>query len=364
MKVPYLDLGTQYQGLKAEISAAIELVLNSNTYILGPAVSDFERQFAEFCQVKHAIGVNSGTSALHLALLAAGVGPGDEVIIPAMTFLATISAVDYTGATPVPVDIDPIYFCLDPAKLEAALTPRTKAIIPVHLYGHPADMDRIDAIAARHQVTVIEDAAQAHGTEYKGRRCGSLGRLAGFSFYPGKNLGAYGEGGAVTTNDDNLAEKVRLMRDWGSKERYKHVIKGFNYRMDGIQGAVLGVKLKYLCGWNEQRRKAAAIYRQFLRDAASIELPQEMPWARHVYHIFALRTASRNSLAAKLNNAGIATGIHYPTPIHLQDCFSYLGYRKGDFPVAEDLAATELSLPIFPEITPDQIEYVTANIKG
>ena len=364
MQVPYLDLQAQYQGIKGEIQTAINRVLESNSYVLGPAVTDFEQQFAEFCQTRHAVGVNSGTSALHLALLALNIGPGDEVIIPAMTFLATISAVDYTGATPVPVDIDPVSFCLDPSRLEAAITPRTKAIMPVHLYGQAADMDRIGEIAARHNLPVIEDAAQAHGAEYKGRRCGSIGKLAGFSFYPGKNLGAYGEGGAVTTDDDELAARVRLLRDWGAKERYKHVVKGFNYRMDGIQGAVLGVKLKYLHGWNEQRRKAAGLYCRLLGDAASVALPQEMSWGRHIYHIFALRAAHRDALAATLKSAGVATGIHYPVPIHLQECFAGLGYRKGDFPVAENLADTELSLPIFPEITEAQIEYAAAVIKA
>ena len=363
MQVPYLDLQLQYRGIKEEISEAINKVLDSSTYVLGPSVADFEHKFAMYCQSGYAIAVNSGTSALHLALLAIGVGRGDEVIIPAMTFIATASAVVYTGAIPVPVDIDPESYCLNPALLEAAITPRTKAIMPVHLYGQPADMDKIIAIAERHRLPVLEDAAHAHGAEYGGKRCGSLGKLAGFSFYPGKNLGAYGEGGAVTTNDGCLAERIRMLRDWGAKERYKHELKGYNYRIDGIQGAVLGVKMKYIQRWNEQRRQVAALYRQKLAENNHISMSPERSYAHHVYHIFAICHPQRDLLACRLKTAGVATGIHYPTPIHLQPCFAELGYKRGDFPVAERLARTELSLPIFPEMTSEQVEFVVKTIK-
>lgn len=363
MQVPYLDLPLQYQSIKIEIQQEINKVLDSGAYILGPAVSDFEKKFALFCQARHAIGVNSGTSALHLALLALGIGPGDEVIIPAMSFLATAAAVCYTGATPVPVDIDPESYCINPTLVKSAITSRTRAVLPVHLYGQSADMDALAAIAAEYNLFLLEDAAQAHGAEYKSRRCGSLGCIAGFSFYPGKNLGAYGEGGAVVTNDDKLAEKIRMLRDWGAKERYQHILPGYNYRMDGIQGAVLGVKMRYIEQWNEKRRLAAAVYLDLLSGITGLHLPQEMKYARHVYHVFALRHDRRDELAKYLTASGIASGIHYPLPLHLQECYKDWGYRAGDFPVAENLSATELSLPIYPEITGKQLESVAAALR-
>jgi dTDP-4-amino-4,6-dideoxygalactose transaminase len=362
MAVPFLDLKAQYHSIKPEIQTVISDVLENTSFALGPAVHAFEDQFSQYVRTKHTVGVNSGASALHLALLAVGVGPGDEVIAPAMTFLATVSAIDYAGAKTVLVDVDPVSYTLDPSKIEAAITPRTKAIMPVHLYGQPADMDPILAIARKHGLAVIEDAAQAHGAEYKGRRCGSIGDIAGFSFYPGKNLGAYGEGGAVTTNRDEYAENVRMRRDWGAKDRYRHIVKGFNYRMDGIQGAVLGVKLKYIEAWTEARRRVARRYDEALQGVVGIGLPTQMNYARHVYHIYAVMVADRAKVQQELGKAGIATGIHYPVPIHLQPCFAEWGYMAGDFPVAERIADQELSLPMFAELTESQLAEVAGSL--
>ena len=328
--------------------------MENTAFALGPAVADFENQFASYVGTKHCVAVNSGTSALHLALLAVGVGPGDEVIVPAMTFIATAAAVSYTGARPVFCDVDPASYTIDPLRIEERITRSTKAIVPVHLYGQPADMDPILDIAKRHDLVVIEDAAQAHGAEYKGRRCGSMGEVAGFSFYPAKNLGAYGEGGAVTTDYDDLADAVRMLRDWGQAQKYHHVRRGFNYRMAGIQGAVLGVKMRHIDAWTEARRRAAARYDRLLRDLDGTIGPVEMRYARHVYHVYAVMVKSRGTVHTKLDDAGVATGIHYPIPVHLQVCFADLKYKRGDFPVAERVAREELSLPMFPEITEDQ----------
>jgi dTDP-4-amino-4,6-dideoxygalactose transaminase len=360
--IPYLDLRAQYKSIKPEVDAAIARVLESAQYVLGDAVTGFERAFAEYCGTREAIGVNTGTSALHLSLLAAGVGAGDEVITVPFTFVATVSAIVYSGARPVLVDIEPDYFTMDPAKLEAAITPRTKAIIPVHLYGQSADMDPILALARKHGLTVIEDACQAHGAEYHGRRCGSMGELGCFSFYPGKNLGAYGEGGGVVTSDPAIAKRVRLLRSWGEEKRYEHAVKGFNYRMDGIQGAVLGVKLKHLEAWTESRRSRAAVYRQVLADTP-VKLPKERPRTRHVYHVFAVRVSQREMWRERLNAAGVQTGIHYPIPVHLQPAHLDLGYRRGDFPESEAAADEVLSLPLYPELTDTQIETVAAAVR-
>ena len=362
--VPFLDLKAQVAGIRGEVQAALDRVLESSAFVLGPAVADFERKFAPYAGARHAAGVSSGTSALHLALLAAGVGPGDEVVAPAMTFIATVSAIHYTGARPVLADVDPVRYTLDPAQIERALTPRTKAIMPVHLYGQAADMDPILAIARRRGLLVIEDAAQAHGAEYRGRRCGSIGDLAGFSFYPGKNLGAYGEGGAVTTNRDDFDKTVRILRDWGQTQRYHHDLKGFNYRMEGFQGAVLGVKMAHIEAWTEGRRRAAALYAEGLRGIAGVVAPREAEGARHVYHVYAVLVKNRDAVQKKLNDAGVATGIHYPIPVHLQKCFSELGYRRGDFPVAERIGDEELSLPMFPELTAAQVEEVCRALRG
>jgi dTDP-4-amino-4,6-dideoxygalactose transaminase len=355
--IPYGDLRAQYRSIKAEIDAAVLRVLDSTQFILGDEVTAFEREFAAYCGTSDAVGVNSGTSALHLALLAAGVGPGDEVITVPFTFVATAAAIVYAGARPVFVDIDPDTCNMAPAQIERAVTPRTKVIMPVHLYGHPADMDPILDLARRHGLTVIEDAAQAHGAEYKGRRCGSMGTLAAFSFYPGKNLGAYGEGGAVVTNDGALAQKIRVMRSWGEERRYEHSVKGFNYRMDGIQGAILRVKLRHLEAWTEARRARAAQYAQAFA-ASGVNTPIERPDCRHVYHVYAVRLSHRDATRAALQASGIQTGIHYPIPIHLQPAHADLGYQPGDFPASEAAASQVLSLPMFPELTTAQIETV------
>jgi dTDP-4-amino-4,6-dideoxygalactose transaminase len=358
--IPFVDLRAQYRSIKPEIDAAIFEVLDSGSFILGPAVNRFEARFAAYVGTRHALGVNSGTSALHLALLAAGVGPGDEVIAPAMTFVATVAAITYTGARPVLVDIDPATYTIDPTRIEAAITPRTKAIMPVHLYGQCADMAPILDIAKRHGLLVIEDAAQAHGAEYWGRMAGSMGDLAGFSFYPTKNLGACGEGGAVTTARDDLARTVRMLRDWGSEKKHEHLLKGFNFRMEGIQGAILGAKLARLEGWTEGRRRAAASYREQLAGLEGVILPAERTEGRHVYSVFAILVQRRDEVVRRFQEAGIGFGIHYPRPVHLLPCFADLGYKTGDFPVAERVAAMELSLPMFPELTAGQIGEVAA----
>ena len=361
VKVPFLDLKAQYHSIKPEIDAAISTILESSQFVLGEEVAAFEREFAAYCGASQGIAVNSGTSALHLALLAAGIGPGDEVITVPFTFVATVSAICYTGATPVFVDIEPDYYTMDVSKIEAAITPRTRAIMPVHLYGQPADMNPILEIARRRGLTVIEDAAQAHGAEYQGRRCGSLAEIAGFSFYPGKNLGAYGEWGAIVTTRADLAQTCRTLRNWGEEKRYEHRLKGFNYRMDGIQGAILGVKLRHLERWTEQRRRVAAWYGELL-DPEAVRLPKARPGCRHVYHVFAVRSADRDRLRDALTAQQIQTGIHYPIPVHLQPAHADLGYHSGDFPVAEQVAREVLSLPIFPEMTREQVASVAAAV--
>jgi len=329
----------------------------------GSEVAAFEQEFAAYCQAKLGIGVNTGTSALHLALLAAGVGPGDEVITVPFTFVATVSAIDYTGAKPVFVDIDPQTFTMDAVQIEAAITEKTKAIIPVHLYGQCADMDPILAIAKRHGLIVIEDAAQAHGAEYKGRRAGSMGDMGCFSFYPGKNLGAYGEAGMVTTDNAEFARTIRMLRDWGAEKKYHHVLKGYNFRMEGIQGAVLRVKLRHLERWTEQRRAAAAHYDRLLT-GSGVPTPKAMPHNRHVYHIYAIRTAHRQAWQDALLAQGVQNGIHYPTPVHLLPAFADLGYVAGQFPHSEQAANEVLSLPMYAELTHAQREEVVRAVKN
>jgi len=326
-RIPLLDLNAQYHSIKPEIDAAIAGVLESSQFVLGAEVTAFEEEFAVYCGTSECIALNSGTSALHLALLAAGVGAGDEVITVPFTFVASVAAIGYVGARAVLADIDPSSFTLDPAALEDAITARTKAILPVHLYGQPADMDPIMEVARRRGLVVIEDAAQAHGAKYKGRRVGSIGDLACFSFYPGKNLGAYGEGGAVTTGNSEFARTIRMLRDWGQDRKYHHVLRGFNYRMEGFQGAILRVKLRHLEQWTEARRAAVARYNQLLADSG-VERPREMPWARHVYHTYTLRSQDRNGLQAALQAEGIQTGVHYPVPVHLQPAYADLGYAE------------------------------------
>ena len=361
--IPFVDLKAQYRAIKPEIDAAVLRVLDSTQFVLGDEVAAFEREFAAYCQAGEAIAVNSGTSALHLALLAAGVGPGDEVITVPFTFVATVSAIGYAGATARFVDVDPVHLTMDPAALEAAITSRTKAIIPVHLYGQPADMTAIIEVARRHGLVVIEDAAQAHGAEYNGRRCGSFGDLAAFSFYPGKNLGAYGEGGAVVTSNPAFAKTVRVLRDWGQEKKYEHRLKGFNYRMDGIQGAILRVKLRYLEQWTEARRSRAALYDRLLSGAA-VQRPVERSGCRHVYHVYAVRVPQRDRFMADLRDRGVSTGIHYPIPVHLQPAHRDLGYGEADFPVSERAAADVVSLPMFPELGDEQVQAVAAAVRA
>jgi dTDP-4-amino-4,6-dideoxygalactose transaminase len=360
--IPLVDLKTQYHALKSEIDAAISHVLETSQFVLGSEVAAFEEAFAEYCGAKFAVAVNSGTSALHLSLLAAGIVEGDEVITVPYTFVATVASIRYAGARPVFVDIDPATFNIDVRAIERAITPRTKAIMPVHLFGHPADMDPILDIARRHNLTVIEDAAQAHGAEYKGRRVGAIGQLGCFSFYPGKNLGAYGEGGAIVTNHAGHAQSLRLLRNWGMEERYKHIVRGYNYRMEGIQGAILRVKLKYLEQWTDARRAHGAAYNRLLAGSGAVT-PQVMPYARHVFHVYALRLANRSRVQDALTAAGVASAVYYPICIHMLDAHKDLGYSPGEFPVAEQMCHEELSLPVYPELTDDQIEKIAAVVR-
>jgi dTDP-4-amino-4,6-dideoxygalactose transaminase len=357
--IPLVDLRAQYHAIKTEIDEAIDRVLETSQFVLGSEVAAFEGEFADFCGARHGIGVNSGTSALHLALLAAGIGPGDEVITVPFTFVATVAAIVYTGARPVFVDIDPRSYTMDVTQIERAITRRTKAILPVHLYGHPADLDPIIEIARRHHLVLIEDAAQAHGAEYKGRKVGSIGDLACFSFYPGKNLGAYGEGGMVITNQSGYDRTIRMLRDWGQEHKYHHMLKGFNYRMEGLQGAILRVKLRYLEAWTEARRTHAALY-DVLLAGSSVQPPQAMAYARHVYHIYAIRTPDRAALQQGLTGQEIQSGIHYPFPVHLLPAYADLGYHSGNFPQAETMAAEELSLPMYPELSKEAVHRVAA----
>ncbi len=361
--IPFVDLKAQYASIKTEVNAAIQGVLDSCAFTLGSEVAAFEEEFAAYSQAKFGIGVNTGTSALHLALLAANVGPGDEVITVPFTFVATVSAIHYTGARAVFVDIDPKTFTMDVKQIEAAITPKTKAIIPVHLYGQPADMDPILEIAKRHGLIVIEDAAQAHGAEYKGRRAGSMGDMGCFSFYPGKNLGAYGEGGMVTTSNPEFTRTIRMLRDWGAEKKYHHVLKGYNFRLEGIQGAVLRVKLRYLEGWTEARRTAAGHYNRMLA-GSGVPTPAAMDYARHVYHVYAIRTKHRADWQQALQAQGIQTGIHYPIPVHLLPAFADLGYRAGQFPHSEQAASEVLSLPMFPELTEAQCQEVSNAVRA
>ncbi len=371
MKVPFLDLKAQYQSIKDEVLPAIHNVIENTAFVLGKSVFDFEKAFAETHNVKFCHGVSAGTDGNHIVLWGLDVGPGDEVIIPANTFIATAWGATLNGAKPVFVDCHPESYNIDPDKVEAAITDKTKAIVAVHLYGQPADMDPLREIAEKYNIYLVEDAAQAHLAEYKGQKIGGLAKAASFSFYPGKNLGAYGEGGAVTTNDEELAKKFKMIRDHGAVEKYNHEIYGHNYRMEGIQGAVLGVKLKYLDRWTEGRRRVAEKYNELLSDLEEIRLPKEMDYAKHVYHLFVIqvksnnsenRSEKRNELQKFLGENGIASGLHYPIPLHLQPCFSDLGYNKGDFPVTEELAEQGLSLPMYPELTDEQIQYVSDKI--
>ena len=352
--IPFIDLKAQYQEIKPKVDTAIAGVIDSANFVLGPEVSAFERRFADYCGVTHCVALNSGTSALHLALLAAGISRGDEVITVSMTFVATTAAILYCGAKPVFVDVDANTRTMDPALIEAAITPRTKAILPVHLHGLIADMDPIMDIARRYGLVVIEDSAQAHGAEYKGRRAGSIGDVGCFSFYPGKNLGAYGEGGAAVSDNPELARQMLMLRDWGQEAKYRHILPGYNYRMDAIQGAVLKVKMDYIEVWTEGRRAVASIYDRLLA-SANCRGPIPPSHCRHVYHVYAVEIAQRNKVLNVLQAAGIGTGIHYPVPIHLQKAYADLGYGPGDFPVTEALADQFLSLPMYAELQAEQV---------
>jgi len=363
MKVPFLDLKAQYETIRAEIAAALQEVLEKTAFAGGPFVEKFEKEFAPFCRTEHAVGVGNGTDALWAAMLGLGIGQGNEVITAANTFIATAEAISFCGAKPVFVDVDEKTCNMNPNLIEAAITPRTKAIIPVHLYGQMADMDPIMEIARKHKLLVIEDASQAHGAEYKGRRAGSIGHAGCFSFYPGKNLGAYGEAGAVVTNNAELARTMRMFRDHGQSKKYYHSIIGWNARMDGFQGAVLSVKLKHLPAWTEGRRKNAALYNQLLSGVENIILPTEASYGKHVYHIYAIRAQNRDALIKALQQRDVHCAIHYPVPLHLQDAYSSLGYKKGDFPVTERVAEGLVSLPMFAELTQEQIETAAQELK-
>lgn len=362
MKIPLVDLKAQYESIKEEIQTAIHRVLETSQFILGKEVEAFEEEFARYCGARHAVGVNSGTSALQLALLALGVGAGDEIITVSHTFIATVEAICWTGAQPVFVDIDEKTYNMDPAQIEALITKKTKGIIPVHLYGHPADMDPILEIAKRRKLWVLEDACQAHGALYKGKRVGSLGRAACFSFYPGKNLGAYGEGGAVVTNDTELAVRIQKLRNHGGLQKYSHEFIGMNARLEGIQGAILRAKLPHLNRWNELRRRHADEYDSFLKELKVI-LPYEAPYAQSVFHVYVIRAPERNRLNAYLNERGIGSLVHYPKPNHLLPCFKNLGYREGCLPITEKVCEEVLSLPLFPELKVKQIQEIAQSIR-
>ena len=360
--IPFLDLKAQYKQIKPEIDAAVARVFDSGQFVLGREVSGFEERFADYCGVAHCTALNSGTSALHLALLSAGISRGDEVITVSMTFVATTAAILYCGAKPVFIDVEPDAWTMDPALIEAAITPRTKAILPVHLHGLMADMDPIIDIARRHGLVVIEDAAQSHGAEYKGRRAGSIGDVGCFSFYPGKNLGAYGEGGAAVSNNPELTRQMVLLRDWGQESKYNHVVAGYNYRMDGIQAAVLNVKMDHIETWTEARRAVASHYDRLL-SSSRCGRPAPKSHCRHVYHVYAIELAQRDEMQKALRAADIGTGIHYPVPVHLQRAYADLGYGPGDLPVTEALSDRFLSLPIYAELRHEQVVEVVRGLE-
>jgi dTDP-4-amino-4,6-dideoxygalactose transaminase len=362
--VPFVDLKAQYRAIRGEIGQAFEEVFEQAAFVDSPFVARFEEAFAAYCGTRHAVAVGNGTCALWLALLGLGVGAGDEVITVPNTFVATIEAIRLCGAKPVFVDVEETSYNLDHRLVEAAITSRTKAILPVHLFGHTCDLDPILELAQSRGLVVVEDASQAHGALYKGGRAGSLGTAGCFSFYPSKNLGAYGEAGAVVTNDDELAARLRLLRNHGSRKKYSHVMFGWNARMDGLQGAALRVKLDHLEAWNEARRRNARSYGERLRDVRDVVLPVEAPYARHVYHIYAVRIPRRDEVKSELEAKGIVCGLHYPRPLHLQEGYADLGYREGAFPVAEECARTFLSLPMFAELSEEQISRVGTELKG
>ncbi len=362
-KIPYLDLHSQYNSIRKEALTALESVCESARFAQGPVTSEFEQSFADYCGARHCVSVNSGTSALHLAMRCLDIGPGDEVITAPMTFIATTWAISYVDARPVFVDISPDRRTMDPAKLEAAITPRTKAILPVHLFGQPADMEQILQIGERHGIPVIEDAAQAHGALYNGRRIGQFGVMSCFSFYPGKNLGAYGEGGALVTNDDKFAERARALRDHGQSQRYYHDEIGYNYRMDSFQAAILNIKLARLDEWNGARGKQARTYSELL-ESLPIGLPTTFDDSVSVWHCYVIECDGRDEVRSQLSRMGVETGIHYPVPVHLQRAYEFLGHRPGDFPISEKFSDRCLSLPIYPELSEEQIQIVAQSVSG
>jgi dTDP-4-amino-4,6-dideoxygalactose transaminase len=363
MKVDIFTLKKQYEQIKDELKGPIEKVMSSGGFILGEDVGLFEQEFSAYCGVKYGIGVNSGTDALFLACLACGIGKGDEVITPAYTYIATSLGISMAGAIPVFADVEEKTYSIDILKIEKAITKKTKAILLVHLYGHPADMDPIIQIAKKHKLKVIEDCAQAHGALYKNKKVGSFGDVACFSFYPTKNLGAFGDGGMVITNSEEIREKMILLRDYGRKGRYEHIIKGYNSRLDTLQAAVLRVKLKHLDEWNEKRRKNAALYTKLFKESKlDIILPLEEAYAKHVYHLYAVRVKDRKDVMEKLADKGVRTLIHYPIPVHLQECYKELKYKKGDFPIAEKCCEEIMSLPMYPELTEEEIRYVVEQL--
>jgi dTDP-4-amino-4,6-dideoxygalactose transaminase len=361
-RIPYLDLPAQFDGIRTEVLPALEEICESARFAQGPATSDFEARFAEYCGVNHCVSMNSGTSALHVALRCLDVGPGDEVITVGMTFIATAWAISYAGATPVFVDIDPARRTMCPTKIEDAITPRTKAIIPVHLYGMPADMDAINTIAARHNLPVIEDAAQAHGARYRGKRVGQFGQIACYSFYPSKNLGAYGEGGALVTNDASIAQRARSLRDHAQGDRYLHDEIGYNYRMDSFQGAVLAIKLKRLNEWNKARADRADYYNELLANS-TYGVPERFSDSECVWHCYVIEAPERDRVRSELHDAGIDTAIHYPVPVHLQKAYTHLGYKPGDLPVTEALCEHCLSLPLYPELSKDKMFTIASTLR-
>ena len=362
MTIPLVDLKAQYVGIKLEIDAAMQRVVNNTSFILGKEVAEFEKNFAAFCRVQHCVGTDSGTAALHLALLICGVKPDDEVITTTHTFIATSEVISLVGANPVFVDIDPRTYNVDPNLIARAITPRTRAIIPVHLYGQPAEMDGILEIARKHNLRVIEDAAQAHGAEYRGQRAGTMGDVACFSFYPGKNLGAYGDAGALVTNDGELAAHARMLRDHGRSEKYAHKLVGYGYRLDSLQAAILGAKLPHLDAWNARRRAIAECYDELLTNS-DVVTPFVPSHIKPVYHIYCIRHKNRDALQKHLKARGIDTGIHYPIPLHLQPVYQNLDYNVGDFPHTEKAANEILSLPMYPELTDTQVQQIADAIK-
>ena len=361
MNIPFVDLKAQHRAIRDELNQVIQQVMERSDFVLGEDVVRLEEEFATFCGTHYAVGVDSGLSALELSLRAFGIGPGDEVIIPAHTFVATAAAVTFAGALPILVDVDPTTYNIDVAQIEAAITPRTRAILPVHLYGLPAEMDTVLHLADEHGLVVSEDACQAHGTYYTGRRVGSLGHASAFSFYPTKNLGGCGDGGMVVTGDAQVAEQVRAMRNCGQKAKYRHELPPFNHRLDTLQAAILRVKLRYLEGWNEARRRNGALYTKLLAGSGVIT-PVEAPDSVHVYHLYVVRTPQRDALQAHLREQGVGTAIHYPIPIHLQPFYAENEFRHGQFPVTEQLCDEILSLPMFPEMTAEQVHYVSTQV--